>query len=280
MKLYGSISLFCRWNIVLCASTHSALITFSFVFNTLRPRQNGRRFADDTFKRIYLNENVRISIKISMKFVPMSPINNNSSLVQIMAWRRSGDKPVSKPMMVSLLTHICVTRPQWVNSQMRRPCSTSQDSSSIVAFVLFCEFKTCVCVPGIPNRLVNSQCWPIEKQNSTSLGYRCTPSKPCSANNMSIHVALGIWVNSQWCYNKWYSWYTTFWREKKFIYSRFLYMYSLGPILANKHSSSRWCCQEEVDRENNKCKENYTVLDTFISTCAIPSLVFMWNVNC
>ena len=33
-------------------------------FNTLRPRQNGRRFADDTFKCIFLNENVRISIKI------------------------------------------------------------------------------------------------------------------------------------------------------------------------------------------------------------------------
>ena len=32
-----------------------------------------------------------------------------------MAWRRPGDKPLSEPMMVSLLTHICVARPQWVN---------------------------------------------------------------------------------------------------------------------------------------------------------------------
>ena len=44
------------------------------------------------------------------------PINNISALVQIMAWRRPGDKPLSEPMMVSLLTHICVTRPQWVNT--------------------------------------------------------------------------------------------------------------------------------------------------------------------
>ena len=87
----------------------------TFSFNTLRPRQNGRRFADDTLKRIFLNENVRISIKISLKFVPTGPINNNPALVQIMAWRRSGDKPLSEPMIVSLLTHICVTRPQWVN---------------------------------------------------------------------------------------------------------------------------------------------------------------------
>ena len=90
--------------------------TFSLIdINTLRPRQNGRRFANNTFKRTFLNENVRISIKISLKFVHKGPINNNPALVQIMAWRRSGDKPLSEPMMVSLLTQICVTRPQWVN---------------------------------------------------------------------------------------------------------------------------------------------------------------------
>ena len=33
-----------------------------------------------------------------------------------MAWRRPGDKPLSEPVMVSLMTHICVTRPQWVNN--------------------------------------------------------------------------------------------------------------------------------------------------------------------
>ena len=68
--------------------------------NTLRPRQNGRHFADDTFKRIFLNENIRISIKISLKFLPKGPISNNPVLDQIMAWRRSGDKPLSEPMLV------------------------------------------------------------------------------------------------------------------------------------------------------------------------------------
>ena len=84
------------------------------IFNTFRPRQNGRHFPDDNFKRIFLNENVRILIKISLKFVTKGPIINIPALVQIMAWRRSGDKPLSESMMVSLLTHICVTRPQWV----------------------------------------------------------------------------------------------------------------------------------------------------------------------
>ena len=32
-----------------------------------------------------------------------------------MAWRRPGNKPLSRPMTVSLMTHICVTRPQWFN---------------------------------------------------------------------------------------------------------------------------------------------------------------------
>ena len=91
------------------------LIFTHWGLNTLRPRQDGRHFADDTFNRIFLNDNVRISSKISLKFVPNGPINNSPSLVKIMAWRRSGDKPLSEPMMVSLLTHICVTRPQCVN---------------------------------------------------------------------------------------------------------------------------------------------------------------------
>ena len=84
--------------------------------NTLRPRQDGRHFPDDILKWIFLNENLLISIKISLKFVPMGPISNIPALVQIMAWRRPGDKPLSEPMMVSSPTHICITRPQWVNA--------------------------------------------------------------------------------------------------------------------------------------------------------------------
>ena len=86
------------------------------IFNTLRPRLNGRHFADDTFKCIFLNKNVWIPIEISLTFVPKGPINNIPALVQIMAWRRPGDTPLFEPMMVNLPTHICISRPQWVNS--------------------------------------------------------------------------------------------------------------------------------------------------------------------
>ena len=82
--------------------------------NTLRPRQNGCHFPDEILKWIFLNENIWILMKISLNFVFRVPINNMPTLVQIMAWRRPGGKPLSGPMMVSLLTHICVTQPQWV----------------------------------------------------------------------------------------------------------------------------------------------------------------------
>ena len=99
------------------------------VFNTFRLRQHGRHFADDTFKRIFLKENVIISTKISLKFVPKGPINNIPALVQIMAWRWPGDKPLSEAMMVRLLTHICVTQPQWVNTHVCTEIDISADIS-------------------------------------------------------------------------------------------------------------------------------------------------------
>ena len=82
------------------------------IFNTLRPKQNDRHFPDDI--QMHFLEWRYISVKISLEFVPKGQINNIPSLVQIMAWRRLGDKPLSEPMMVSLMTQIWVTRPQWV----------------------------------------------------------------------------------------------------------------------------------------------------------------------
>ena len=78
--------------------------------NSSPPTQNGRHFTDDIFRCIFGNEKFCILIKISLKSVPNGLIDNNTALVQVMAWRRPGDKPLSGPMMVSLPPHICVTR--------------------------------------------------------------------------------------------------------------------------------------------------------------------------
>ena len=68
-------------------------------FNTLRPSQNYRHFADDIFRCIFLNENVWISTNISLKCVPKGPINNIPALIKIMAWHQTDDKPLSEAMM-------------------------------------------------------------------------------------------------------------------------------------------------------------------------------------
>ena len=87
---------------------------YDIPLNTLRPIQNGRHSQTTFSSAFFLNENVWIPLKLSLTFVPKGPINNILTLVQVMAWRRPGDKPFSEPMMVSLSTLICVTRPQWV----------------------------------------------------------------------------------------------------------------------------------------------------------------------
>ena len=135
--------------------------------NTLRPRQNGRRYPDDIFKWIFLNENVWISINISLKFVPRGPINNIPTLVQVMAWRRPGDKPLSEPMMVRLLLHICITRPQWVKH------AASEINANLSSWIYHHDYlwllatlckttnaqKQKVCITGCFNSLWLSDAW-------------------------------------------------------------------------------------------------------------------------
>ena len=58
-----------------------AFTCLSIVLNTLRPRQNGRHFTDDISKCLFLNENAWIAIKISLRIVPRSLINNIPALV-------------------------------------------------------------------------------------------------------------------------------------------------------------------------------------------------------
>ena len=55
--------------------------------------------ADNIFICIFLNENDGILIQISLKFVPRSPIDNAPALVQVMARRRTGDKPLPEPVL-------------------------------------------------------------------------------------------------------------------------------------------------------------------------------------
>ena len=55
--------------------------------------------ADDNFRCIFLDENDKILIWISLWFVPWSPIDNNPVLVQVVAWCRTGNKLLPEPML-------------------------------------------------------------------------------------------------------------------------------------------------------------------------------------
>ena len=77
--------------------------------------QNSRHLADDIFKCIFMNESVCILNRISLKFVPRDPFDNKSAMVQVMAWRRTGDKPLPEPMLTQFTEHICGTMGRWAN---------------------------------------------------------------------------------------------------------------------------------------------------------------------
>ena len=86
---------------------------FSFVFlNTLRPRQNGRHFPysiSNAFSSWMKMDEFWLIFLWSL--FPVVQFTNIPALDQIMAWHRPGDKPLSETMMLSLLTHICITQP-------------------------------------------------------------------------------------------------------------------------------------------------------------------------
>ena len=129
----------CETALLLNSIMMSQLITCWILFNTLRLRRNGCHFADNLFKCIFLNENVWIPIKISLKFAPKGPINNFTALVRIMAWGCPGDKPLFEPMTVSLPTHICFTQPQWVKKHLYLRFLSLLDTETCPVWVfLFC----------------------------------------------------------------------------------------------------------------------------------------------
>ena len=127
---------------------------------------NGHHFADDKVKRIFLNENIRTSINMSLKFVPKGKINNKSALVEVMAWRRTGDKPLSEPMLPSSQTHICGTRGRWI-THLDASCRTK-----------LLKVKKNLVTSKMRNHLI----W-LPTNDKTSRNYHCFIACPCVTEN-------------------------------------------------------------------------------------------------
>ena len=94
-----------------------AQIQFTLTATTLRPKQNGHPFANDSFKFMLVNENCCILIQTSLEFLPKGAINNKPTLFQIMARHLRGIKSLFELMMARVsLQYICITRSRWVHT--------------------------------------------------------------------------------------------------------------------------------------------------------------------
>ena len=149
------------------------------LLDTLRLGQNGRHFPDSIFKCIFLNENIWISIYISLKFVPKGPIKNIPALVWKMAWPRPGDKPLSESVKVWLPIHICVTPPKLIhyNDVIMGAIASQITSLTIVYSTVYSgtdqrkhqRSASLAFVRGIHWRPVNSpRKWPVTRKMLTS----------------------------------------------------------------------------------------------------------------
>ena len=140
--------------------------------NSSPPGQNRRHFADDIFKWIFVNEKFGIWNKFPLKFVPKGPVNNIPALGQIMAWRRPGDKPLSKPMVFSFLTHICVSRPQRVNCTLKFERQTRAHLSYVVNDIVVqrCQCYCCWRLPDHRKQYISSKGIDLDSLEHRRLG--------------------------------------------------------------------------------------------------------------
>ena len=101
--LHTKIGMFDSWNNFaagLVRVISHTMMGVLIAINTLRLRQNGRHFTDNIFKCIFLNENFRILIRFSLKFVLKGPIHNKSALIQVMACYLFSTKPLPETMLM------------------------------------------------------------------------------------------------------------------------------------------------------------------------------------
>ena len=91
----NKIELQFHWDLVImvCLLAHTSALV-QVMLTDLPQDKMAAIFADENFKCIFLNENDRIPIWVSLKFVPSRPVNNNIGLVQVMACHQIGNKPL------------------------------------------------------------------------------------------------------------------------------------------------------------------------------------------
>ena len=135
-----------RWETIHTCSDNTSFTEFNHetnpvkaTTNTLRPRQNDRQFLDDILKCIY-------KFRFHWRLFP------RVQLTIFQHWHWPGDKPLSETMMVSSQTHMCVTRPEWVNSSRHNDDIWCNDVVTDIAFIIAFTVAYCLSETGhLPN---------------------------------------------------------------------------------------------------------------------------------
>ena len=96
--IINSVSLTCFSFIQFYSELTSLYISSPYTYQVWTSNSIYDRIWDDIFKSIF-NESVWISITISLKFIPKGPIDYKSALVQVVAWHRTGEKPLPESML-------------------------------------------------------------------------------------------------------------------------------------------------------------------------------------
>ena len=89
------------WDRPSCKNVYIIWISSYNILTHLHLDKIAAILADDISKWTFLNKNDRIPTLISLKFIPKSPVDNKPTLVQVIAWCRTGDKPLPEPMMTN-----------------------------------------------------------------------------------------------------------------------------------------------------------------------------------
>ena len=150
-----------------------------------------------------------------------------------MAWRRSGDKPLSEPMMVSLPTHICVTRPQWVN-QMTSVFNglrfvSAQGRHKIIWVIFNFSTRTAWRSFSITHK---SRCWctwlvpTINVANSESVVRHCWRPATCCPATQCCCTTL------RWCCR---SWRHPSWRTRRVTWRRYWVLWQIWSWLTSEY---------------------------------------------
>ena len=179
-----------------------------YVIIHLPPGQNGRHIADDLFKRIFWDQNIWFSNKISLKYFPWGVMNNMAALVHIMAWRPPGDIHYLNLCWLNSSTHICGTRGRWVIYVLFKNAGNSiQRTVSWWPDALKCKNLTITKVPYMTLLYIYGNinwygCWRWQVINhlcSSCYTNRIIHStSPCSIDQQQVRLSLPTSMSSWW----------------------------------------------------------------------------------